>query len=119
ELGQPVQGGFVGPVHVLDDHEHGPWPRNLVEERGEDLLARRACEQTRREWPADRAGDVVQRAQRAGRDELVARAPEQPGALAADGGEIGDEGRLAIPASSATSATRPDSVPACRSASSR
>jgi hypothetical protein len=62
ELGQPVQGGFVGPVHVLDDHEHGPWPRNLVEERGEDLLARRACEQTRREWPADRAGDVVQRA---------------------------------------------------------
>jgi hypothetical protein len=82
-------------VHVLDDHEHGPWPRNLVEERGEDLLARRACEQTCRERPADHAGDVVQRAQRAGCHELVARAPEHAGAFAAAAREIGDEGRLA------------------------
>jgi hypothetical protein len=47
--------------------------------------------------PRTRPADVVQRTQRAGRDELVARPPQHPGPPAEAPREVGDQRRLAHP----------------------
>jgi hypothetical protein len=97
EEGQHVQRGLVGPVQILD-HHHRPYalarPAERIEQGLEDLRAparRHAFPQ----GAADLPGDVVQRTERARREQRIATAPEHLGAHPGPVGERRGQRRLA------------------------
>lgn len=80
EVTQHVEGGVVGPVHVLDD-EHGRQAAELLDRCGEDVAARLRCERPL-ERPAGTPYGVPQRSERARGQQVVTRADEHPHPLA-------------------------------------
>ncbi len=70
-----VERRVVGPVHVLDDEDR-PRAGQLVEDRHQERLARPVGPERLRQRTAGVARHVAERAQRARRDERVARAPQ-------------------------------------------
>ena len=98
-----VERRVVGPVQVLD-HQHG-LVGELVERGGEHGLAA-AVDRRRRSVPPASRGDVAQRAERARRDQRVARAPQHAARSSPSVTEV-TSAVLPMPASPITSATRP------------
>ena len=70
-----VERRVVGPVHVLDDEDR-PRAGQLVEDRGQQRLARPVGLERVGQRTAGVARHVAKRAERARRDERVARAPQ-------------------------------------------
>jgi hypothetical protein len=93
---QQVQGRLVRPVGVLHhDHLTRGRPVQLVEERGEDVLARASRRQQLGQPAAGLAGDVVQRAERARRQQRVAGTHQEACLRRVPFGEPPDQRRLA------------------------
>jgi hypothetical protein len=90
-----VETGLVGPVEVLEHEDRRRAVGELAQQRGRDLVRRRGAGRDLREVAADLLGDVEQRAERARREERVARAPQDPRRGALPVGEQADERRLA------------------------
>jgi hypothetical protein len=77
QVAEHVQGGVVGPVHVLDDHYGESWPGELGDCRVEYLLADTIGQ--RLVQRATRAGrGVAQRAERPRGQQVVAHAAQHP-----------------------------------------
>ena len=89
-----VERGVVGPVQVLDDQHGGAGER--VQRRAQHVLARAVAVERLQHRAAEGPGDVAQRAERARRDQRVARAPEHA-PLVQRLGDRGHERRLADP----------------------
>ena len=94
EQRQQVERGVVGPVDVLDDDRGRAAGAERLQQRVEDRLARAALERAG-ERPGGRAGDVVDRAERARDAERVARAVERAHLAGAEHGA--DQRGLADP----------------------
>jgi hypothetical protein len=93
---QQVQGRLVRPVGVLH-HDH-PRPSSLVQlvqERGEHGLPRVSGGEQPGQPAAGLPGDVVQRAQRPGREQRITNAEQEPGIRRPPLGEPPDQRRLA------------------------
>ena len=79
QVAQQVQGGLVGPVHVLHDQHGGvPGPVQLVQQRGEERVPVAGVAQRPGQVGTDAAGEVADRAQHARRRQVVAVAHEEP-----------------------------------------
>ena len=94
-VAEHVERGVVGPVDVLDDEDGRALLGQLLQQRGEDAIDRALVGQRGRQRAAAPGRRVVQRPQRARRDEVVARRHEDPrlGAQALD--QRAHEARLA------------------------
>ena len=92
---QDVERGLVGPVHVLEDEDRGRPGTQLLHELCDDVVRARLPLDELCERPADLLGDVDERRERGGREERVARTPENPGRPVLLGAEAPDEGGLA------------------------
>ena len=89
---QHVERRLVGPVQILQDDD-GARPRaGLAGDHRHHLVRLRARVEEVAQLTAGLVGDVDERAERAGREQRVAGAPENPVAL---GGEAAQQGRLA------------------------
>ena len=94
DVAQQVEGGAVGPVHVLDDQHGRPVRVGQLLEDGREHLAEVVRGEGGGERPADVPHRVAQRAERAGRQQVVAGTGEHPpGPQGA--GERAHEARLA------------------------
>ena len=79
QVAQEVQGGLVGPVHVLhDQHGRVPGPVQLVQQRGEERVPVPGVAQRAGQVGTDAAGEVADRAQDARGRQVVALAHEEP-----------------------------------------
>ena len=128
-VAEHVERGVVGPVDVLDDEDGRTLLGELLQQRGEDAIDRTLVGQRGRQRAAAPDRRVVQRPQRARRDEVVARRHEDPRLAAqaldqrahearlADARLAGDQRRRAAPR--APSATAPTRTSSCASRSSR
>ena len=108
-VAEHVEGGVVGPVDVLDDEDGRALLRELLQQRGEDAIDRGVVGQRGRQRAGAPQRRVVQRPQRARRDEVVARRCEDACPVAqaldqrphearlADAGLARDERRRAAP----------------------
>ena len=74
---EPVQGGLVGPVHVLDD-QHGGLGAQRLDHRPVAALRGRGPVEQRRDPAAEPVRDVVQRAEGAGGEQVVAGPRQHP-----------------------------------------
>ena len=79
EVPQDVQGGFVGPVHVLD-HQNGrvPGPAQLRTQRVQQPVAVPTSVQRPVQLGADAADQIAERAQGPAGGQVVAVSDEQP-----------------------------------------
>ena len=94
---QDVEGGLVGPLHVLE-HEHGRRaPRELAQQHRRHLVRSCVARGDVREVATGVLGHVEQRAQGARREQRVARAPQDPRRSPVLVGEPARERRLAGP----------------------
>ncbi len=98
EQGDDVERRLVRPVHVLE-HEHGRLrrQRELGQQQAVDLVRRRAGGQRLLQRRRQRAGQVVDRAERPRDREVVAGAEQHARVVIEIGDEAGDERGLADP----------------------
>ena len=96
EVAEHVQGGVVGPVHVLDDHHRRPAGQLLVD-GAEHRVPPGARLHRPGQGSAGAAGHVPERPERPRRDQVVAGAHEHPGVCRRLPRERPDEARLADP----------------------
>jgi hypothetical protein len=96
EVADDVQGGVVGPVHVLDDHQRGPVGELLVH-GAEDRVPLRDRRRGLGQRPVAAAGHVPERTQRARRHQVVAHADQHASVRPRVLRERPDQARLADP----------------------
>ncbi len=89
-----IESGLVGPLRVLDhDHRWTVGPCEEVQHRPEHsgtVVGFQCCEQLR-----VGGGDLPQRSERVGRQQIVAASPAQSGTDRVRVGEVTDQARLA------------------------
>jgi hypothetical protein len=91
---QDVEGRLVGPVQVLEDEHGRRAARELAQQGHRDLVRVRPARGHACELAAGVLGDVEQRTESAGREERVARPPQDPGRLPAGVSEAARQRRL-------------------------
>ncbi len=92
---QDVERRRVGPVQVLEHEDRGRAAPQLVEQGGRDLVGPRGARRDLGELAPDLLGDVEQRAERARREQRVARPPQDARRAPMLVGEEAHERRLA------------------------
>jgi hypothetical protein len=97
DVADDVQGGVVGPVEVLDEDDGGGQGIGELGEQGVEDFTDVLGGDRLGQGAAGAAGDVVQRAQGAAGEEVVAPADERPCVRARVGRPCLHQGRLADP----------------------
>ena len=92
---QHVERRLVGPMEVLEDEDGWAPPGQLADERAGDLVRPGLARDELLELAAGHLGDVEERAERARREQALARTPEDARRVAAPIAERAQQDRLA------------------------
>ena len=95
EEAQHIEGGLVGPVHVLQHEDGRPTFGELLGQRCCDVERDRVALHELTKLRASLLRDVDYRSERPWREQRVACAPEEPRAAGMSLAEVSDEGGLA------------------------